>query len=94
MYKGDPKMNDAVEKIVALASENGIGAMELALRWVVHDSPLKEGDGVLFGASREEQVRENIGWIEKGGLEKSIVEKLDGIWEGVRDVAPGGDLSR
>jgi aryl-alcohol dehydrogenase-like predicted oxidoreductase len=46
-----------------IAHENGIGAMEMVLRWVVHDSPLKDGDRVIFGARNEEKLGENAGWI-------------------------------
>jgi aryl-alcohol dehydrogenase-like predicted oxidoreductase len=37
--------------------------MEMVLRWVVHDSPLKDGDRVIFGARNEEKLGENAGWI-------------------------------
>jgi aflatoxin B1 aldehyde reductase len=94
MYKENPKMTFAISQIFALAQENGIVAMEMALRWVVHDSPLRDGDGVIFGASNEEQLRENVGWIKKGTLGKSVVEKLKEIWEGAREGAPYGNLTR
>jgi len=89
MYKENPKMGDAVEKIFKIADENGISAIELALRWVVHNSPLKKGDGVILGARNEEQLKENVGAIGKGKLPEKVVKELDGIWEGVQDVAPG-----
>lgn len=87
-------MTSAVSQVATLAEENGISGMELALRWVIYDSPLKERDAVLFGASSEVQLRQNLGWIEKGSVGQSICEKMDQIWEEVKDVAPGGDLSR
>jgi aflatoxin B1 aldehyde reductase len=89
MYKGNPKMADAVEKISKIADDNGISAIELALRWVVHDSPLQKGDGVILGARNEEQLVQNVEAIKKGKLPESVVKELDVIWEGVKDVAPG-----
>ena len=59
-----------------ITHENGIGAMEMVLRWAVHDSPLKDGDRVIFGARNEEKLGENAGWIEKGSLGKIFVGKL------------------
>jgi aflatoxin B1 aldehyde reductase len=89
MYKENPKMGDAVEKIFKLADENDVSPIELALRWVVHHSPLKKGDGVILGARNEEQLKENVGVIKNGELSEEVVKELEGIWETVEDVAPG-----
>lgn len=89
MYKGKSELDEAIEKIKRIADDNRISAMELALRWAVHDSPLRKGDGVIFGARNEEQLIQNLKAIEKGKLPNGVVEKLDEIWEGVKDVAPG-----
>jgi aflatoxin B1 aldehyde reductase len=89
MYKGDAKLEDAVEKIRQIADEHGISAIDLALRWAVHNSPLKKGDGVILGARNEEQLVQNVEAINKGKLPDRVAEKLDAIWESVKDVAPG-----
>jgi aryl-alcohol dehydrogenase-like predicted oxidoreductase len=89
MYKSNPKMGEATERIAKIAEENGISAIELALRWVVHDSPLKRGDGVILGARNEDQLTANVGAIGKGRLPDGVAKELDQIWEGVADVAPG-----
>jgi aflatoxin B1 aldehyde reductase len=89
MYKGNPKMGDAVEQVFKLAEQNGMSAIELALRWAVHNSPLRKGDGVILGARTEEQLAQNVGAIKKGKLPDSVAEELEKVWEGVKDVAPG-----
>jgi aflatoxin B1 aldehyde reductase len=89
MYKENPKMGAAVEKIFKIAEQNGTSAIELSLRWVVHNSPLKQGDGVILGARNKDQLDENVSAIRKGKLPESVVEELDVIWETVDDVAPG-----
>lgn len=94
MYKTDPKMTSASTRIFTLAQQNGLGAMEMALRWTVHDSPLRDGDGVIFGASNESQLKQNVEWIGKGSVGKDVREKLEEIWHGVKDVAPGATLTR
>jgi hypothetical protein len=89
LYKGDEKMKEATAQVAKIAEENGISAIELALRWVVHNSPLRKGDGVILGARTEEQLSGNVGAIAKGSLPDGVVKQLDEIWEGVVDVAPG-----
>jgi aflatoxin B1 aldehyde reductase len=89
MYKGKSKLDEAIERINKIADDNGISAMELALRWTVHDSPLRNGDGVILGARNEEQLVQNLESIKKGKLPNGIVDELDRIWESVNDVAPG-----
>jgi len=89
MYKGKSKLDEAIEKIRKIADDNGISAMELALRWAVHDSPLQKGDGVILGARTEEQLVQNVEAIKNGKLPADVDEKLDAIWEDVQDVAPG-----
>jgi aflatoxin B1 aldehyde reductase len=82
-------MGEATANISKIAEDNGISAIELALRWVVHDSPLRKGDGVILGARNEEQLSANVGAIGNGKLPEGIVKELDNIWESVKDVAPG-----
>lgn len=89
MYKGSSKLDEGIDKVRKIAGENGIEAMELALRWAVHDSPLRMGDGVILGARNEEQLVQNLEWIDKGRLPEGVKEILDEIWGDVEDVAPG-----
>lgn len=89
MYKGKSKLDEAIEKIREIADDNCVSAMELALRWAVHNAPLRKGDGVILGARNEEQLTQNLEWIKKGKLPDDVTEKLDRIWEDVKDVAPG-----
>jgi aflatoxin B1 aldehyde reductase len=89
MYKGPPELSSAIERINTLATEHGISALELAPRWVVHDSPLRKGDAVILGARNEEQLVGNLEAIGKGGLPEGVVKVLDEVWESVREVAPG-----
>lgn len=43
-------------------------------------SALREGDGAILGASREEQVEANLGGIEQGKLPVDLVELFDNVW--------------
>jgi len=56
---------------------------------VVHHSPLKAGDGVIFGARNKEQLEQNAGAVKKGPLPGEVVKVLDGVWETIEAVAPG-----
>lgn len=77
-----PALHAAVEKFGVIAMESGCGRGELALRWVVFHSRLGEGDAVILGGSRFEQIEGNLAQIQKGPLEKGVIERLNALWEG------------
>ncbi|KAF2423733.1 Aldo/keto reductase [Tothia fuscella] len=78
MYNGNPKMGEAADRVFKLAEREGIPAIELCLRWAVHDSKLRKGD-----------AEGNVEAIKKGPLSKEVVKELDEVWKSVEDVAPG-----
>lgn len=59
---------------------------EAALRWLAHHSQLnaEKGDGVILGASRIEQLEENLAAFDQPPLDEAIVEILDRGWEVTR----------
>jgi len=56
---------------------------------VAHNSALRgrEGDGVIVGAMRPEQLEQTLGWLRDGPLEEGVVRRIEGIWEDVKDEA-------
>ena len=64
----------------------GIKPADAALRWLAHHSKLdaKKGDGVILGASRIEQLEENLAAMSGPPLDDTIVEILDRGWEVTR----------
>lgn len=58
----------------------GISKSEASLRWLAFHSQLGPEDAILFGASKIDQVRQNIETFRKGPLPDELVAVLDGIW--------------
>jgi len=56
---------------------------EASLRWMLHHSILKggEGDGVILGASKQEQLEQNLRAVEGGPLDAEVVKVLDEAWQ-------------
>lgn len=58
--------------------------IEVAVRWIVHHSALGKGDGVIFGASKTQQIRETVAMIRKGPLDEEVLRAAEKFWETVR----------
>ncbi|TAQ85674.1 hypothetical protein B7494_g6014 [Chlorociboria aeruginascens] len=79
-----------LEKFEAIAKDAGITQAELATRWIAFHSALQEekGDGLILGASKVEQLESSLTAVEKGPLDQKFVDRIDGIWEDVKEDAP------
>lgn len=56
---------------------------EASLRWMLHHSVLSgtEGDGVILGASKAEQLEQNLRAVAGGALDAEVVKAFDGAWQ-------------
>lgn len=72
-----------------ISSQSGIPKADLSYRWVVFHSRLgkESGDAIILGAGRPEQLRDALEGLKRGPLDSSVVEKIERIWETVRDEA-------
>ncbi|KAK4974719.1 hypothetical protein LTR28_010258 [Elasticomyces elasticus] len=59
---------------------------QLALRWIVRDSALGEGDGVILGASKSAQIQGVAQNFENGKLNDVIVKQLELIKDKVEGI--------
>lgn len=77
-----PNALEALDKWHEIAQAEGISAVEMAYRWVVHNSALDGslGDGVVIGASTTEQWKENLAAIQKGPLSSEAIANIDALW--------------
>lgn len=75
----------AVNELKALAREHGMSLVEMSLAWVFHNSDVHS---VLLGASRLEQLDENLRALEKRPLSPEVLAKCDETWERLRGVTP------
>jgi len=83
-YWYDPYF-DAVEEILAIARAAGRSPVSFALNWLLHHTTI---DCVILGASRIEQLEENLKAMEDGGLPGDVVAACDAVWAKLRGVTP------
>lgn len=81
---------DAVDEIRKVCDMEGIPMVEAAYRWLCNHSCLDatKGDGILLGASRLEQMTQNITAAQKGSLPQRILDAMDAAWEIAKPDSP------
>jgi aryl-alcohol dehydrogenase-like predicted oxidoreductase len=80
-----PAQFDAVERLGQIAEAAGRSLIDLSLNWLLHHSAT---DCVILGASRIEQLEQNLPAFESGPLSPETVEACDAVWRGLRGVTP------
>ena len=72
----------------ALAASHGLDPHEVSLRWIIHHSKLSEehGDAVIIGATSDAQLTTNIDALEAGPLPNEVANKIEAMFETVREV--------
>jgi aryl-alcohol dehydrogenase-like predicted oxidoreductase len=80
-----PAYFDAVEELHALAECAGRSLVSLSLNWLLHHTA---ADCVILGASRLEQLDENLKALDDGPLTPDVVEACDAVWHKLRGVTP------
>jgi len=83
LYNND-SLHSAQRKLSSAIEGTGISPIEAALRWAAYHSALKEGDGIILGASRESQIISNTKSLEAGPLPAPIVEAIEDIWSDLK----------
>lgn len=75
----------AVEELRAVAKEAGMSMVELAFRWVLSQPVV---DSIILGASRPEQLEQNLKACEAGALDEGTLTRCDAVWKRLRGVTP------
>ena len=75
----------AVEKLKVIAQRAGRSLVSLALNWLLHHTV---SDCVILGASRPEQLAQNLAACEEGPLPEDVVKACDEIWRELKGVTP------
>lgn len=93
MYAGmyaKPAYLEALAKWDAIAKDEGCSKADLAYRWMRYNSPLKkeQGDAIIVGASRLEQLKETLDSINGGPLSDKAVKAIDDVWKTIEHEAP------
>ncbi|MGI8743038.1 MAG: aldo/keto reductase [Bryobacteraceae bacterium] len=76
---------EAVEELKQIASRAGRSMVSLALNWIYHHTP---ADCIILGASRLEQLDENLNVLGDGPLQKETLEECDRVWLKLRGPSP------
>lgn len=81
---------DAIESIREACDNEGILMVEAAYRWLINHSLMQSdlNDGILLGASRQEQMEQNLKAATKGPLPESIVVAMNEAWEIAKTDSP------
>jgi len=80
-----PAYFDAVDELAGIAREAGRSMISLALSWLLHHT---QTDCVILGASRVEQLEQNLAACEDGALSEDTVKACDAVWAGLRGITP------
>ena len=80
----------AVEGLKAVCQDYDLTLVEASYRWLAFHSMLdaSRGDGIILGASRLEQLVENMATLPEGPLPPRLVDAFQQAWLTCRDQAP------
>ena len=81
---------DAIDQIKQACEAEGVPMVEAAYRWLVNHSHMvsDKNDGILLGASKQEQLLQNLEAAKKGSLSDGIVSAMDEAWEMAKPDSP------
>lgn len=71
-----PEMMEQVRKLAAVAKKRGQSLTQMALSWILRDGKVTS---VLIGASKPEQIMENIGALERCDFSTEELAEIDAI---------------
>lgn len=69
------------DNLTLVCDQASVKLKEATLRWLTHHSILGQEDGVILGASSEEQMKENLQACDQGPLPESVVGAFEDLWE-------------
>jgi aryl-alcohol dehydrogenase-like predicted oxidoreductase len=80
-----PAYFDAVAELQKVAARAGRSMVSLSLNWLLHHAA---ADCVILGASKIEQLEDNLAALEDGPLTGDTVAACDAVWAKLRGVTP------
>jgi aryl-alcohol dehydrogenase-like predicted oxidoreductase len=76
---------DAVDQLCQIAQKAGRTLLSLSLNWLYHHTPI---DCVILGASRVEQLEQNLAALRDGPLTAETIAACDQVWMELRGPTP------
>jgi aryl-alcohol dehydrogenase-like predicted oxidoreductase len=80
-----PAYFDAVDEVQKIAQKAGRSMVDLSFNWLLDHTAT---DVVLIGASKIEQLEQNLEVFGRGPLDSETVVALDQVWQNLRGVTP------
>lgn len=80
-----PAYFDAVDQLKKIAEQAGRPLVSIALNWLLHHTSI---DCVILGASRLEQLQDNVKMMSDGPLTQDTLDACDRVWQNLRGVTP------
>ncbi len=80
-----PAFFDAVDRLQEAARQSGRTLIDLSLNWLLHHTAT---DVVILGASRLDQLQQNLDVLERGPLPAEALTAIDQVWRNLRGVTP------
>lgn len=77
---GDPALQVAMKTLEDLLGPMDMSGREASLRWLCYHSALGDEDAIIIGASKLEQIQQNVESVKDGPLPEILVEAMNGIW--------------
>lgn len=68
------------DNLTLVCNAANVELKEATLRWLAHHSILGQEDGIILGASSEEQMRQNLQACERGPLPETVVAAFEDLW--------------
>lgn len=81
---GAEDLHSAMKTFDSEVKSYNMTSIEVAIRWIAHHSALGDEDGIILGASKEQQVRESVAMIEKGPLPEEVLKAAEKLWSAVK----------
>ncbi len=75
----------AVEELAEIARDAGKSLLELSFQWLLSQPVV---DSIILGASRPEQLDQNLKACEGGGLDDATLARCDAVWKRLRGITP------
>jgi aryl-alcohol dehydrogenase-like predicted oxidoreductase len=75
----------AVEELAGIARDAGKTLVELSFQWLLAQPVV---DSIILGASRLEQLEENLKACEGAKLDEATLARCDAVWKRLRGITP------
>jgi len=74
---------EVLQNLQAACDESGIKPAQAAISWLLHHSMLDAsyGDGIIIGASKIEQLGQNLESFQQPPLDPSVIDTMDRGWQ-------------